>query len=124
MVSLREANNLNCCNAAKTEVGRGTTQPIYIDLPDELEWTDIATIWVTVSQAGQEITTKTLEDIQTAVVGEATEHFIKLTQEETLMLDQHIDVEIQVRARDNNGDAFKSDAETVPVGRILKDGVI
>ena len=81
-------------------------------------------MWVTVSQAGQEITTKTLDDIQTAEVGEVTEHFIKLTQEETLKLDQHIDVEIQVRARDNNGDAFKSDAEAVPVGRILKDGVI
>lgn len=115
---------MNHCNAAKTEVGRGTTQPIYIDLPSWLEWTDISVMWITVSQAGQEITTKTLEDIQTAEVGEATEHFIKLTQEETLMLDQHIDVEIQVRARDNNGNAFKSDAEAVPVGRILKDGVI
>ena len=115
---------MNCCNAAIEEIGRGTTQPIYIDLPSKLEWTDVATMWVTVSQAGQEITTKTLDDIQTSEVLGVTEHFIKLDQEDTLKLDQHIDVEIQVRASDNNGNAFKSDVETVPVGRILKDGVI
>ena len=115
---------MNCCNAAIEEIGRGTTQPIYIDLPDELEWTDIATIWVTVSQAGQEITTKTLDDIQTIEVGDVTEHFIKLTQEDTLKLDHYLDVDIQARVKDLAGNAPKSPVKTVPVGRILKDGVI
>lgn len=117
--------NCNCnCGADRADLGRGTTPPIYIDLPDGLVWTDIEAMWITVAQSGAEIITKELDDIETETVGEVTEHFITLSQEETLKLDEHLNVEIQVRARDNAGNAFKSDVVSVGVGKIIKGGVI
>lgn len=117
--------NCNCnCGADRADLGRGTTRPIYIDLPDGLAWSDIAAMWITVSQAGAEIVTKELDDVETETIGEVTEHFITLSQEETLKLDPYLDAEIQVRARDHDGNAPDSDVYTCPVGRILKEGVI
>lgn len=118
-------NICNCsCGADRTDLGRGTTPPIYIDLPAGLVWSDVAELWVTVSQAGIEVTTKTLDDIETEVIGTITEHFIKLTQEETLKLNEYIPVDVQARMADHYGNAFKSDVLTVHAGKILKDGVI
>ena len=116
-------NNCNC-GVDRGGLKRGTTPPIYIDLPDALEWTDIAEMWVTVSQAGMIIINKTLDDVETETIGDVTEHFVTLTQSETLKLDSYFDVEIQVRLRDNSGNACSSDVYRVSAGRILKDGVI
>ena len=50
--------------------------------------------------------------------------FAVLTQEETLKLDAKKPVEVQLRVRLLTGTALATDPESVPAGRILRDGVI
>lgn len=49
---------------------------------------------------------------------------VVLTQEETLKLDAKKPVEVQLRVRLLTGTALATDPESVPAGRILRDGVI
>ena len=48
----------------------------------------------------------------------------RLTQEDTLKLDEKVPAEMQVRAKTNTGTAPASNVVEVSVGKILKEGII
>lgn len=97
---------------------RGTTPTISFELP--FDFVLVEHIWLTITQRGKEIFTKNETDMT------VDEHNIsvKLTQEETLMLNDSEIVKIQVRVKTSAGDALASNIAIVPVEEILKDGVI
>lgn len=97
---------------------RGTTPTICFKLPFTEE--QISELWLTINQRGEEVITKTKDDI--TYDGET--YSVKLTQEETLRLDDGQYAEIQLRMRTASGDALASQVERVEIQRILKDGVI
>ena len=49
---------------------------------------------------------------------------VKLTQEETLLLQENKNLKVQVRVRLSDGTAFANEIENIKVGSILKDGEI
>ena len=97
---------------------RGTTPTLEFTLPFSTEL--LAEAYVTLSQNKKVVVDKSLEDC------ECNENrlSVKLTQEETLLLDSDHKTEIQIRARTNEDEALASDIITVSTDRILKDGVI
>jgi hypothetical protein len=97
---------------------RGTTPTLEFMIP--LDTSLIAEAWVTLSQNGIVILDKALEDCQC----EERKLSVRLTQEETLMLDCKCNTEIQVRVRTIDGEALASNIIVVSTQRILKDGVI
>ena len=48
----------------------------------------------------------------------------RLTQEDTLKLDEKVPAEMQVRAKTNTGTAPASNVVEISVGKILKEGII
>lgn len=97
---------------------RGTTPTLEFTLPFGTEL--LAEAWVTLAQGKTEVLTKELRE---CTCGDNT-LTVRLTQEETLLLNGDRNVEIQVRVRLNSGDALASDIIHVAADRILKDGVI
>ena len=97
---------------------RGTTPRLEFTLPFETSL--LAEAWVTLSQGGEEVLTRELETCEC----EGCKLSVKLTQEETLMLDCDRKTEIQIRVRTHEDDAHASDIIVVKTSRILKDGVI
>lgn len=97
---------------------RGTTPTISFKLPFDYDL--VEEIWLTIEQRGKEVLTKTKKDMsyEWNVVS------YRLTQEETLALNDKECVKIQVRMRTADGGAFASKVFTKPVDEILKDGVI
>lgn len=99
---------------------RGTTPTIWVSLPFDLE--EIEEIWLTVSQRSREILTKSKEDMH--VEDDVRRVSWKLTQKETLRLEEGCKALIQVRVLTTNGEAFATNEARVPVDGILKEGVI
>lgn len=97
---------------------RGTTPTLEFTIPFETSL--LAEAWVTLSQGGVEVLNKELEDC-TCDTYKLT---VRLTQEETLLLDCDCMTDIQLRVRTLTGDALASDVITEYTRRILKDGVI
>ena len=97
---------------------RGTTPTLEFVLPFNTSVLDEA--YVTLSQNEQIVLDKKLEDCKC----EEKKLSVRLTQEETLLLDCDCKTEIQIRARTKAGDAVASNIITVNTNRILKDGVI
>lgn len=97
---------------------RGTTPTIYFKLPFELDLVD--ELWLTIEQRDKEIITKTKAD----VTPDGDRYIIKLTQEETLNLDDGIEAKAQLRIRTTAGEALASSIKRLNVEEILKDGVI
>lgn len=97
---------------------RGTTPKHKFTVPIDL--TSAAEIYITYKQANIVKVEKTKDDMT------VTEELItlELTQEETLMFSAFENVEIQCRARYPDGTAVASNIHNVPVGRILKEGLI
>ncbi len=96
----------------------GTTPIICFYLP--FEYDVVAEMWFTVSQRGTELFTKYKNEMEV----EGSKVIVKLSQEETLRLNQGQKVEIQVRIRTTGGDALASQVITIEVDKILKGGVI
>lgn len=97
---------------------RGTT-PIHrftFDFPKET----VDAIYITYKQNGKLRIEKSKEDI-TFEDGYIS---VKLTQEETLKFTVIGNVEIQIRFTDISDNAYASNIISVPVDRILKEGVI
>lgn len=97
---------------------RGTT-PIHrftFDFPKET----VDAIYITYKQSGQLRIEKSKKDIvfDDGVIS------VKLTQEETLKFTVIGNVEIQIRFTDISDNAYASNIISVPVDRILKEGVI
>ncbi|MBO7330156.1 MAG: hypothetical protein J6W00_15460 [Lentisphaeria bacterium] len=97
---------------------RGTTPTLRFVLPFEADMLDTA--YITMTQDGEKVLEKTLEDC------EAEENMLslKMSQEDTLAFEDGRGVEIQVRAKMKTGEAIASQIERTTVQRILKDGVI
>ena len=97
---------------------RGTTPTLEFTIPFDTEL--IAEAFVTLSQKNKVVLDKPLAECQR----DEKVLSVKLTQEETLLLDCDYKTEIQIRVRTVDGDALASDIIAVNTERILKDGVV
>lgn len=97
---------------------RGTTPTLTYTLPFETR--DIERLWIAFAQRGREVL---LLDAERCTI-DGNKVVTKLTQEETLTLQQNATVEMQLRVLMVDGTALASRIITCPVNRILKDGVI
>lgn len=98
---------------------RGTTPTLVFTVEPVLDLSTLAEAWLTIYQAG-EVATKTLPDLTQTENGFS----VTLTQEETLRLCAGAGCRIQLRAATGQGAALASNILRVPVGGILKDGII
>jgi hypothetical protein len=96
---------------------RGTTPHLTFTLPFDTSLINV--LWITFSQNNVEVFTIEKSDCQLKddVIS------VKLKQKQTLMLNNEMPLEIQLRINDGN-DALTSDIIKTTVGRILKDGEI
>lgn len=101
---------------------RGTTPTITINIPYDA--VDVAACWVTFTQGGTEVMTKTLESEGVTLTDGAIT--IELTQTETLAFEASglQQVKMQVRIKTTDGKAVASDITTFLAERILKEGII
>lgn len=97
---------------------RGTTPTLEFTLPFDASL--LVEAWVTFAQNNEVVLDKKLSECQCS----GNMLTVKLTQEETLELKCNCLVEMQIRARDVNGDAIASEIMVESPDRILKDGVI
>lgn len=97
---------------------RGTTPTLEFTVP--FDTSILAEAWVTLSQNDEVVLNKQLKDCKC----DGRKLSVKLTQEETLLLDCKCLTELQIRARTLEGEALVSQIITADTGRILKDGVI
>ena len=98
---------------------RGTTPTITYRFK-VVDPVDSSVAYLTISQAGQTMIEKTLEE---ATVGEDSLEWT-LTQEETLLLKVRPDAEMQLRYRLLDGSAHKTKVSSLTPGKLLKDGEI
>lgn len=97
---------------------RGTTPTLKIKVKG-IAITQLKTVYITIRQ-GQKELTKTNNDIE---IEDGNVISVFLSQEDTLkFFGGHVD--IQLRAVTCNGVAVASDIKRIPIGRILKEGVI
>ena len=109
---------------------RGTTPTNTFKTKTDV--TGMAALFITYMQGGETIIEKSLPDIdiyeEQKTEGEETITIYvmetKLTQEETLALNSHGEVEIQVRGKYTDGSVIACPVIKAPVCRILKEGVI
>ena len=97
---------------------RGTTPTLEFLMP--FDTGQLAEAYVTLSQNGAVVLDKALNDCQCG----GQKLSVRLTQEETLKLQDEIITEIQIRARTVEDEAMASNIIRVSTGRILKEGVI
>lgn len=103
---------------------RGTTPTLYFSLPFEasrLEYLSIA--FAQKDNPYQQDAKLVFEKTIGSCSINENEVVCELTEEETLLLDCHYPVEIQLRAK-CNGKSMASEIFNVPVERILKDGCL
>lgn len=97
---------------------RGTTPTLEFTIPFDTGIIDEA--FVTLAQNEVIIIDKPLAECECS----ESKLSVRLTQEETLLLDCDCKTEIQIRVKTKEGDAMASFPITVDTGRILKDGAI
>ncbi len=97
---------------------RGTTPTLEFIVP--FDTGQLANAYVTLSQNGNVVIDKALEECQCS----ENKLSVRLTQEETLKLQCDCITEIQIRAKTLDGDALASNIIRENTERILKDGVI
>lgn len=97
---------------------RGTT-PTHI-FKTKVDLRSVDAIFMTYKQEGRVIVEKTIDDITI----EEEQLSLTLTQADTLGFSTIGDVEIQCRAKFPDGAAVASQVIKVPVGKILKEGII
>lgn len=98
---------------------RGTTPTHKFTVPVDLRTAE--SVFITYKQpSGSRIIEKAKADMEIS----ETEIIIELTQEDTLALSTIGNVEIQCRAKYPDGKAIASQIISVPVKKILKEGII
>lgn len=97
---------------------RGTTPTLTFTLPFTVE--NVNVLYLAFSQDNTIILTKSLGDMQI----QDNIATITLTQEETLLFQQNVGVEMQVRCKFNDGTAVASNIVRTSANRILQEGVI
>lgn len=102
---------------------RGTTPSLKISL--DYKRTDLAVVWITISQDGRPIINKDLDDEGVEIIDteDGSQITLTLTQEDTLALTTG-PAELQVRALMVDDTAAASNIARLSVTRILRDGVI
>ena len=98
---------------------RGTTPTLVFTLEPALDLSTLAEAWLTIRQAEVEIT-HSLPDLVPTEGGFS----VTLTQAETLGLSASASCRVQLRALTGAGQAMASNILSLPVGGILKCGVI
>lgn len=113
-----ERNNVDCdcCNI----IQRGTTARNTFEVEKDL--TDASEIYVSYEQSGKVVVEKTLENGVSIVSEEQIT--VDLTQDDTLALNEHYPVKMQIRAKFPSGSAVASFTMSASVGEILKEGAI
>ena len=99
-------------------INRGSTPTISYTLPFPAERLEAA--YITIVQDEGMVIEKQLEDMTI----DGNEISVKLTQQETLLLDSESGAAMQFRYRDINGDSFPTETIIFTVGGLLKDGEI
>lgn len=97
---------------------RGTTPTNTITTNVDL--TDATAIYLTYAQKGRVVFEKTKEDMDVT----QDKISVRLSQNDTLSLNDLLEVKIQIRALFGDGTAIASNIMVVPVKAILKDGEI
>lgn len=98
---------------------RGTNPVLTFELPEAIT---IAALYITFQQNSKTVLEKELSNVSyDAERGVIT---LPLTQEDTLAFTANTETSVQIRLRDNLGNAVASDPIRVMVGDIFKDGVI
>lgn len=105
-------------------IHRGTT-PIHKFVgPTDLS--DASRMFISYAQNGKIILEKTLDDV--TITKDPETDFcvvsVRLTQEETLIFDEHVQTSIQIRVAFPNETALASNIIVTSTARILKEGVI
>lgn len=99
---------------------RGTTPTLCLSLMTSLDFSNVSDVWVTFKSPCAEITF-TGDDVQ---MNEGERKlYVSLTQEETLSFGTG-KVKVQARLLMDDGKAFATDVEEVPVEAILMEGVL
>lgn len=97
---------------------RGTTPTLEFAIPFDTSL--ISEAFVTLAQNGAVVVDKPLKECNCS----GNKLTVRLTQEETLKLQENDMTEVQLRARTVNGEAVASQIFRDSTERILKDGVI
>lgn len=97
---------------------RGTTPTHIFNLP--FAASTITKLRVTYMQGGVKVLEKTEADC--TFDGNALK--IKLTQEESLKFKERDNVELQLKAKDANGDILSHTVKSLPVDRVLNEEVL
>lgn len=105
----------NCpCEA----IGQGTTPDLEFRIPIDFE--SIDKLWLTFAQADEELFT--LE--KSSCSGNGNVFTVKLSQEQTLMLNDQKTTQIQMRAKTYEGEALLSNVVRKPTLKAIKKGVL
>lgn len=102
-------------------VGRGTTPKIRYLLEQDIS--EFPVVWLTLQdKRGHEVNIDKSR-MSFSQTEEGNLITASLTQEETLSFSEG-EIEVQIRAKDALGDAYKTDISKTTADRILKDGEI
>ena len=98
---------------------RGTNPVLTFELPESIT---ISALYITFQQNRQTVLEKDLTNV--TYEQESGTITLPLSQEDTLLFSELEPVWVQIRLRDNLGNAVASEPMRVNVGEIFKDGVI
>lgn len=98
---------------------RGTNPVLTFELPEAIT---ISALYITFQQNRQTVLEKDLTDV--TYEQESGTITLPLSQEDTLLFSELEPVWVQIRLRDNLGNAVASEPMRMSVGEIFKDGVI
>lgn len=101
---------------------RGTTPTIIITVQTDIDLTQVAEVWIYLSQQNKVKVDKQLDDV--SIDTENKTITVTLSQDDTLALKADIDTLFQIRLLLMNGTALATLASKVTVKEIYKGGVI
>lgn len=101
---------------------RGTTPTIIITVQTDIDLTQVAEVWIYLSQQNKVKVDKQLEDV--SIDTENKTITVTLSQDDTLALKADIDTLFQIRLLLMNGTALATLASKVTVKEVYKGGVI
>lgn len=102
---------------------RGTTPTVRL-VTAAAAAAELGNYYITFSQNGKELFTVDNSDCSMTVDGDTAYIEFTLTQEQTLRMEDGMDVDIQMRAMTTGGMALASPIQSRPVDGILHDGYI
>ena len=100
------------------DVVRGTTPTLEFKIP--FETNAIQNVYITFNQSNQNILEKTENDC----IMEGKTITCKLSQTDTLLFDERLNIDIQIRIKTITDEALASNIITESVRQVLKDGEI